>query len=110
MPRGGGTNGIRGGRVARGRSRGEVAMRAFLLAMAPDAGAQSTSASSPAGAAHRVTGEAVPLTVWGYPIAEFRAPVRQVSPAERAKRAAERIAAIPADVQPDEVRAEAATV
>jgi small-conductance mechanosensitive channel len=45
--------------------------------------------------------------VWNHPIVVFRAPVRNVSPAERAARAAQRIEAIPADIRPDEIKAEA---
>ena len=50
------------------------------------------------------------LTVWNRPLVVFRTPVRQVNPAGRAARAAERIQAIPDDVRPDEIRAEAATI
>ena len=48
--------------------------------------------------------------MWNHPIAVFRAPVRQVSPAGRAARAAKRIEEIPADVRPDEIRADVATL
>jgi hypothetical protein len=66
---------------------------------------RTVSAEKPAPAVAPAT-----LTVWNHPIAVFRAPVRQVSPAGRAARAAKRIEEIPADVLPDEIRADVATV
>jgi small-conductance mechanosensitive channel len=50
------------------------------------------------------------LAVWNRPIAVFRVPAGQVSPAGRAARAAQRIEAMPSDVRPDEIRADAAAI
>jgi small-conductance mechanosensitive channel len=50
------------------------------------------------------------LAVWNRPIAVFRVPAGQVSPAGRAARAAQRIEAMPSGVRPDEIRADAAAI
>ncbi len=46
------------------------------------------------------------LSVWNRPIVVFRAPIRQVSPAQRAAGAAKRIEALLDDIRPEDVRAD----
>jgi small-conductance mechanosensitive channel len=89
-------------------------MRTFalcLLLLAVAGPARAQSAREPAErAASQGTSAPATLTVWNHPIAVFRAPLRKVSPAERAARAVQRIEALPHDTRPDEVKAEAATI
>jgi hypothetical protein len=50
------------------------------------------------------------LRLWNRPIVEFRVPVRQVRPAERAANATRRIEALPDVVRPEEVHVEPVSV
>ena len=52
----------------------------------------------------------VTLKIWNRPIVVFRAPINRIGPAERAAAAARRFDALPDDVRPDEISAEAAEV
>jgi small-conductance mechanosensitive channel len=85
----------------------------LLLVFAAPALAQPTPPSTERVAAPEKAAAAIApatLTVWNRPIAVFRVPARQVSPAGRAARAAQRIEAMPSDVRPDEIRADAAAI
>jgi small-conductance mechanosensitive channel len=48
--------------------------------------------------------------IWNRPIVVFRAPVRQTTPAQRAAAAAQRFAALPEGLRPDEIKATPAVV
>jgi small-conductance mechanosensitive channel len=81
----------------------------FLLSVAIALGLLVTTASwaetdKPAGASEARTAP-VTLTIWNRPIVVFRAPVNQISPAERAAAAARRFDQLPDDLRPDEVNA-----
>jgi small-conductance mechanosensitive channel len=98
--------------------RGERAMTSALLSLlllAVAAPALAQSAPLPAERVvspetHAPAAAPATLTVWNHPIVVFRASVRKVHPVERAAKAAQRIEAIPADVRPEEIAAQAATV
>jgi small-conductance mechanosensitive channel len=65
--------------------------------------------SAPAGASEN-RGAPSALVIWNRPIVVFRAPVNQISPAERAAAAVRRFDALPDDVRGDEVQALPAAV
>src|SRR5262245_38640860 len=78
------------------------------LALAPR-GAAAAAGTAPTEPAAPPAAPAT-LRVWNHTIAVFRAPLLKVSPAERAARAAQRLENLPADVRPDEVRAQETTL
>jgi len=79
----------------------------LLLAVAAPLQAQPPRQDTPA-TLGRAAGAT--LRVWNRPIAEFRATVRHVSPADRAANAARRIEALPDDVRSEEIFVEPATL
>jgi small-conductance mechanosensitive channel len=84
---------------------------ALLVTAAPVPAQPVKTAGDPAAAPDRA--RALPpatLTVWNRPIVVLRAPVRQVSPAERAATAARRIEALSDDIGPDDIRRDPATI
>src|SRR5262245_36734099 len=90
-----------------------VLLSLLLLAVAAPALAQPAPVATEGTASSEKRGPTIAprsVRVWTLPSAVFRAPVKNVSPAERAARAAQRIEALPADVRPDEIQSQAATL
>jgi small-conductance mechanosensitive channel len=90
-----------------------VLLAVLLVAIAASALAQAAPPTAEKAAAPEKAVPAVlpaTLTVWNRRIVVFRTAVRQVSPAERAARAAQRIMAIADDLRPEDIRVDAFSV